>query len=1449
MGVDAKGIGLLLWRIIRFSGSCCYRFVRKYPVVSGLLIFVFFLYICFPSVFYLLMYSSPILVCTAVSIRFYLKTKKPDVQWIKKKDSDERSSADVNRPNETLLRPQKSVRRNARKEVVEWDRKDSPERDTLFPTNPYNSLSSKINFLEENSKLIFDVKGSSNMEHGESSSQNETGGNDRAFDDLNLLLDKETSKPHSVSGDSFQGQSGKDPDGGGGGGGGGEVDIESLEEGEDEEEEEVQEDGNNKAVEWTENDQKNLMDLGFSELERNKRLESLIAKRRAKRMFKIAVEKSLMDMDSVPPTQIAPILIVKNNILGVSSNPNEEELQMPGSAPSILLPTQNPFDLPYDPLEEKPNLMGDSFHQEFMAANQKEMLFCRHESFCRGPLFSLETTQEPNDAHFNPYYGTERRLAEGPAVARFKRLPDKGGHHQHNSSGLGSDIDLVEPQDSNHNKAMNSSEGKNEKITESANDRIETEGKKKENTHDLEPGLIGSEVKMETDSIKNNDSCDSSSSEASESVLDQTSKSPEIRTDQVQKAFNLSIPPKGRTVNRLPYDSSPSPSERRRTTEFNLFYSTYRRQCHTPTCSIASDLQVEVSEVGSPPLTTDGTVSSVDGDSVTYDADVDRDIASDSEELWGGSFNLSRSEANQEKLRELDDIIEEDSVNFSSLNRKPEEPIAPISPSEQEAKQNLNSTSSLSSRIDIPENGASHPTYTNLETHEEVKKMDEEVEGCKTFNVSDTLSPESPGKTMHLMEKSVVHSPSESCFEKPEKPTEELNIIGNVKLTTQGDADTLDSKSSENGENGVQILIEPPALGEMRKPAEAINLDSSEHRHGNLETSYESKRIMESEEETQESQPSKYIEEDTHNLTEHDTGDAPNAVQSREQPSKNIEEDTQNLTEHNTEDAPNAVQSRDDLKSFPYNMVDQNVAEDNVSGVKQRFGGPIAMTLNRRLVIEQISIDSYSSPRSVLPQNILEDQIPISDVEQRTQTDMPHSVVEDIASDNLAEDQPHENLDFNMPLIAQQLVENSADHSSINCSIGTLEGSSNMIEKSTNDSTAHNMNELVLEDTHGKEDSSIKSSEVESETLMSLKDAKELSKPSSESSPGSIEHLEGGSENLIEYDTGIDPSKSEEENAKSNDPETMAREEVIPPLNFGKRSLYLLHSVVTELQQQYSILSAFELEPTNSPRKVIEEGKIVININNSEVNEKEEGKNLTTDEGESQFSIRPKDINGPEKSNEHEADVLKTEANEGGNTSIPATAREEETPICSFTKNSFRYTSDYVLPTKSAAEVNGIGDVNDSLADNLTNKEILNHVLDGEGEPHISSRQEDVIEPSKTTGATSAGSVEDTEHESKRLTEAEFNADLSTSAGESNSSLNNIKNGEEIQNLSGPEGVSDAPHSGEDNLKAIESISAVGNSTTSTLIDHKIAEEASKPTESEVKAVNTEENDSNAAAK
>ncbi|PQM43054.1 uncharacterized protein Pyn_17116 [Prunus yedoensis var. nudiflora] len=91
--------------------------------------------------------------------------------------------------------------------------------------------------------------------------------------------------------------------------------------GDEEEAQGGKEDESESAIIWTEDDQKNLMDLGNLELERNQRLENLIARRRARKSFKITAEKNLIDFDSADlPFNIAPISTTRHN----------------------------PFDLPYD---------------------------------------------------------------------------------------------------------------------------------------------------------------------------------------------------------------------------------------------------------------------------------------------------------------------------------------------------------------------------------------------------------------------------------------------------------------------------------------------------------------------------------------------------------------------------------------------------------------------------------------------------------------------------------------------------------------------------------------------------------------------------------------------------------------------------------------------------------------------------------------------------------------------------------------------------------------------------------------------------------------------------------------------------------------------------------------------------------------------------------------------
>ncbi|XP_045793024.1 uncharacterized protein LOC123888102 isoform X1 [Trifolium pratense] len=191
---------------------------------------------------------------------------------------------------------------------------------------------------------------------------------------------------------------------------------EADEDGVDEEEEEMvgsKEDESKSAIKWTEDDQKNLTDLGTLELERNRRLENLIARRMARRFM---TEKNLIDLDSTDvPSNVAPISVRRNNPFDF---PDESYAGMglppiPGSAPSILQPRRNPFDIPYDPNEEKPDLKGDSFQQEFTHYNQKEAFFRRHESFNVGPSLFGISRQERHNINWKPVFISERMASEG----------------------------------------------------------------------------------------------------------------------------------------------------------------------------------------------------------------------------------------------------------------------------------------------------------------------------------------------------------------------------------------------------------------------------------------------------------------------------------------------------------------------------------------------------------------------------------------------------------------------------------------------------------------------------------------------------------------------------------------------------------------------------------------------------------------------------------------------------------------------------------------------------------------------------------------------------------------------------------------------------------------------------------------------------------------------------
>ncbi|MBA0843524.1 hypothetical protein Goarm_000706 [Gossypium armourianum] len=190
---------------------------------------------------------------------------------------------------------------------------------------------------------------------------------------------------------------------------------------------EDKEDESKSAIKWTEDDQKNLMDLGTSELERNQRLDNLIARRRARKNMRLMIEKNLIDVNSANiPLNITPISTTRHNPFEFPYD-SYDDLGLPpipGSAPTILQPRRNPFDLPYDSSEEKPDLKGDSFQEEFVGFNQRETVpqreafLRRHESFNVGPSSLGFPRQE---LKWKPYFVPEHLVTEGSSSSSFHR--------------------------------------------------------------------------------------------------------------------------------------------------------------------------------------------------------------------------------------------------------------------------------------------------------------------------------------------------------------------------------------------------------------------------------------------------------------------------------------------------------------------------------------------------------------------------------------------------------------------------------------------------------------------------------------------------------------------------------------------------------------------------------------------------------------------------------------------------------------------------------------------------------------------------------------------------------------------------------------------------------------------------------------------------------------------
>ncbi|XP_024012701.1 uncharacterized protein LOC18018712 [Eutrema salsugineum] len=544
MGIDAKESCAIIWKIIGFSMNTSIKFMRNHPVLTGVSIFLLALYILLPSLLFFLIYSSPVLACAVVYAREKLGLRFSTSH--KPFPSPGPKSTCGGGDKKCHLRQQRSVRRNARMKVEEWDSQTSEEeKDKVILTSLYNDLLGRTPHFEESPKAEVETPVAEEDNDDKSFAEQDSG---------TSSLDSGDLKPRVCN-------------------------CEINEDGEFDGKEEMM---------------SNVNEHGISEIERNRRLESLIARRRTRRLFKLALDQrnKLQGEETTTPTQSnsLQVTVPRNN----NNNPFEKRrnypwdttvtgLQVPGSAPSVMLQGRNPFDIPYDPQEERPNLTGDSFDQEFSLFNHKDIFFCRHESFCRFALFSPEHAQCMNSP-----------VAASDISATRKRL----------------DLDNEYMDHTEQNLPCNGKEAS-----------IEVDD------NSVESGKYGErEVEMndETDSNKE-EGANSSCSEESESELSRFNNA-ELREAICHSMDNYPGFLVNQTRNTIP-STLPRGLVAPRLDDNNVFYARRCANSHSRTFSVASDMQVEVSEVGSPPTTVDWLDDwSNGGESYTYDTDIDREI-------------------------------------------------------------------------------------------------------------------------------------------------------------------------------------------------------------------------------------------------------------------------------------------------------------------------------------------------------------------------------------------------------------------------------------------------------------------------------------------------------------------------------------------------------------------------------------------------------------------------------------------------------------------------------------------------------------------------------------------------------------------------------------------------------------------------------------------------------
>ncbi|CAA6660065.1 unnamed protein product [Spirodela intermedia] len=706
--------------------------------------------------------------------------------------------------------------------------------------------------------------------------------------ELHPLLDSEDPQPvnasandvHSASGASMEDSESDDCSG--------EEEAENQEEELDEEAKDENGDGAVLAVRWTEDDEKNVMVLGTSELERNQRLENLIAKRRARKNLQIAAEKNLIDLDgneTVSTIDKLSHIQVQVPLISTSrQNPFdlpydcEENFGLhpiPGSAPSVLLPRQNPFDSPQALGDESGNFTGVPLnHQGFAGFPQRELLFRRHESFAHGTSFSGEFRQDRSDIKLRPYFVSERTSTEDTSDSKVSSIPESESisstNQDYENEPPEQELDQEAEFDLVFSSTNNAKTAGMENSSSDEADSVDSSGQLRE------IGLCGA-MNFMVVRLKENptriDSCSPVSDAAESDVAEKKHNRPASSSQASGKYFQTkteeesadlheasgdslrdstrslkSVSVEVKVVNdsvEPVYDLSPSAIEKSPgdIASFGEEFLQVGSGSFKSALPLSSESPVETLEMNSLPIQAKGT-SSKAGDSLS-DSVSTRALNLADGPLWVPPSNLASVEENESRSKEVGEIKEQDVIQVEFSEGKDEyEYLTASALSEPAIEQIMSCSSSTSAESDTTEDSELDEEVNHQFTEQGKVAFVEPYpdvlvsSDCFAFEVSPIAYPSQESSTVQAsVGTPLVQSLFKTLSSIPEDPPEyyaQGNKHENVSLSGIN-AELIDSRKFEMPTANLPHEVKLPIMPEKTEMHETTlsstsSSDLSEHK-------------------------------------------------------------------------------------------------------------------------------------------------------------------------------------------------------------------------------------------------------------------------------------------------------------------------------------------------------------------------------------------------------------------------------------------------------------------------------------------------------------------------------------------------------------------------------------------------------------------------------------------